>query len=200
MDTETITDLRSVAEQVGRSLDALDAAGAAALAERATILHEVIQAVGPALRALASQVGLASVTTSAGTIVEPAPWRGLYLGGAGPTTGAPTVRGPISSRGRYSGTRLMLRQDGELVELVYDGPWSTVPGEVSRWKATERIVSPVEAVKTYGLDRLIGEMETALRKQFQADKTSSGAERRVAKLADEADRLRALRILIRGWR
>lgn len=201
MDSEQLTAINQTAEQVGRAHAALDVAAAHALAARATMLREIIGAFGPSLRALASQIGRTSTTTSGGTTVEPFPWRGIYLAGDGPSTGkASEFSAQGGSRGRFFGTRLILKVDGSLVELSYDGPWSTVPGEVSKWTATDRAINDVEATKRYGLEGIFGELKDALRKAAQKDKATDGMERRAEKFNADADRVHALLTLIRSWR
>lgn len=202
--TEAVTSIRRQAEQIGRDLDALDAAGAAVLTEKALILSEVIKALGPALRALSSPVSIEAVQTSNGTSAVPGGWRGVFVAGDGPKTDKGDwidfAPGASGKRGRYIGTRLILRQDGKLVELAYDGPWSSVPGEISKWKAEERVISEVEAVKLYGLDAILLELSNATRQAARTDKPGpNGFERRGLKLADLAERLRAVCTIIRAW-
>ena len=196
MITEAIVSIRRHAEQIGRDLAAVDAAGAAVLAEKAILLREVVTALGPALRALSSPVSVAGIVSANGITTDPAGWRGVVITGDGPRQIA-SPAGP--GRGRYGGTRLILRQDGAFVELAYDGPWSTVPGEVSRWSAEVRVLSDVEVAKVYGLDVILGALDEAVEKQVQSAKKTNGLERRALKLDEQLERLRALRVLLRSW-
>ena len=178
MITEAIVSIRRHAEQIGRDLAAVDAAGAAVLAEKAILLREVVTALGPALRALSSPVSVAAVVSANGITTDPAGWRGVVIAGDGPKPIVP----PMISRGRYGGTRLILRQDGAFVELTYDGPWSAVPSEVSRWAAEVRVLGDVEVAKVYGLDAVLTAIGEAVEKHAQSHKKSNGLERRALKL------------------
>lgn len=203
MITEAITSIRRHAEQIGRDLAAVDAAGAAVLAEKAILLREVVTALGPALRALSSPVSVAGIASANGVTTDPAGWRGVVITGDGPKSDkgewVDFAPGASGKRGRYGGARLILRQDGAFVELAYDGPWSTVPGEVSRWVAEVRVLSDVEVAKVYGLDDILTAIGEAVEKHVQSHKKSSGLERRALKLDELAERIRALRTLLRTW-
>lgn len=197
MTTENLSMLAAVADRVGRDHAATDAAAAERLAESATILLEVIAALRGAWRAMASRVGTASTMSAAGTTTEHASWTGLYLAGDGPKQVAPVlVGGTNASRGKYAGTRLFLRgYDGKLVQLVYSGTWSTVPGEVSSWRSMEREVTAVDAVELYGLASLVEALEKSLRAQEQGKTTD-----RARQFREEAERLRAVLVLLRSSR
>lgn len=205
---ENITELRAVAQRVADQHADLEQAGEAIRAEKAGILRQVLEAVRPAARALAAPVGIGMTCGGrAGNTIEPASWRGLYLAGQGPTlvdrvaVPQPEMkRAAFPERGRHAGARLLLRADGALVELSYDGPWSTVPGEVTKWTATPRAINDVEATKRYGLEGIFGELKDALRKAAQKDKATDGMERRAEKFNADADRVHALLTLIRSWR
>jgi hypothetical protein len=184
-----LKELRATAETVAHEKEDLEAAGRELRLERAVLLENVILALKPALPALCSSVGAAATWSPAGTNVVPAAWRGLYLAGTGPER-----HDRSSHRGRYVGERLMLRQDGALVILVYDGPWSAVPGEVSSWRTEERVVTGAEAAEAYDIDVLID----ALRRALEAQATG-GSPRRAAQMRDKADRLRALQKLVGSW-
>jgi hypothetical protein len=187
--------IRATAKTVAREKDDLDAAGRELRTEKAKLLESVIQALKPALPAMCSVVGLSQTYSQAGATTDPAGWRGLYLAGDGPTGFEAAVVGKKADRGRYIGERLMLRQDGVLVLLTYDGPWSTVPGEVSSWRATERVMTSVEALGSYDIETLIGALQEAL-----AAQAGGGSPRRAAALREKAERLKALATLVRSWR
>lgn len=195
MQTEALASLRLAAETIGRDNSALEAAGAAALTQRAALLEDVIAAIRPALRAISSRVGASLTESRAGTTSEPFPWRGCYLAGSGPERVKPTLSSGDQLRARYGGKRLMLRADGVLVELSYDGPWSTVPGEVSSWKASEQTVPSTSVVARYDLEAILGELAKVLEAQ-----SDGNAAKRAQQLAEQAERLRSLRTLLRSWR
>lgn len=202
MTTPNLSMIRAAADLVGRDHSALEAAGAEKLAEGATCLVEVIAMLRGAWRAMSSLVAVESTTSSAGTTTVPADWRGLVLTGDGPKQLGDTrfgvnverAIGAKVERGRYSGTRLFLRgYDGKLIQHIYDGHWSTVPREVSSWKATEREVNAVDAVELYGLVPILTSLDTALHAQAEG-KTRD----RAAQLRGDAEVIRSVTNLLRA--
>lgn len=197
----TQNSIRATAEKVAANHADLELAGAELRDARAALLRERLEEVRPAARALASPVGIALAgSPGENTVIRPAGWRGLYLAGSGPqavgraavqTPGAP--RGTVHERGRYAGTRLLLRDDGRLVELSYDGPWSSVPGEVSSWTAAAREVEPEEVAGRYKLEEILESLGIALHEQAKSRRAATAADLRA-----KAARLRALAQLVRG--
>jgi hypothetical protein len=102
--------------------------------------------------------------------------------------------GAAGWRGRYSGTRLIYRDDGALVELAYSGAFTTVPGEVSAWKADEGAIPAAAAAARYDLDAIFAALHRAL--EAQAD---GAAARKAAELRAGARRLRDVATLVRKW-
>jgi hypothetical protein len=198
---ENIPELRAVAQRVADQHADLEQAGEAIRAEKAGIFRQVLEAVRPAARALAAPVGIGMTCGGpAGNTTEPAPWRGLYLAGQGPTlvdrvaVPQPEMkRAAFPERGRHAGARLLLRADGALVELSYDGPWSSVPGELSRWVATPREVEPEDVVTRYRLEQILDELVGALYAYAEGK-----ASVRAAELRSKANRLASLSELLRG--
>ena len=193
--------LRAAAEKIAAEHADLEIAAADRRQAAAEVLERLLEAVRPACRALASRVAISCTESPAGTTTEPAAWRGLFLTGTGPKlVGRTAVEQPgyareaWPERGRHGGTRLLLRDDGKLVEMAYDGPWSNVPGEVSSWRASAAVLEPIEAVaRGYHLDAIAEAIGTAL------DAQAGGASReRAAELRAKAERLRALAQIVRG--
>lgn len=195
MTTPNLSMIRAAADLVGRDNAALEAAGAEKLAEGATCLVEVIAMLRGAWRAMSSRVAIEGTTSAEGTTAVHADWTGLALAGDGLTQSPGTlVGGSYGCRGRIGGNRLYLRgYDGKLVQLVYAGNWSTVPGEVSSWKATAREVTAVDAVELYGLVPVLESLDTALRQQAEG-KTRD----RAAQLRGDAEVIRSVTNLLRA--
>lgn len=191
--------IRATAERVERDLGELDAAGAVLREASAALLAATVDAYRPALRALGSTVGASSTTTTnaAGgmTSVEPFPWRGVWVGGDGPTLIARESAGPLMARGRHGGTRLILDTVGQFAELSYEGPWSNVPGEVSSWTASVSLLAPITVVERYNVNVVLDKLAAAL--AAQANGTSP---ERAVLLREKADRIQALVKLVRSWR
>jgi hypothetical protein len=184
-----LNEIRRTAAMVAEEKAELDAAGYELRLEKAKLLEAVIEAMRPALPALCSQVGAGATFSPEGGTTVPASWRGLYVDGEGPTRHL-----GVAMRGRYGGERLLLRQDGALVILAYDGPCSDVFGEVSSWKTTERVVTVAEASETYDVDLVITRIQRALEAQ-----ATGGSPFRAAALREKAARLRALQTLVGSW-
>lgn len=192
---------RAAAQDVAANHADLELAGADCRAARAEFLERFLEAVRPAARSLGGPVALAMTVSPAGTTTEPAGWRGLYLDGLGPKICNRTPveqpglkRAAWPERGRHAGTRLLLRDDGALVELVYDGPWSNVPGETSSWRATATELAPGEALERgYKKDVILEAIGVALQAQAEG-----AAPVRAAELRGKAARIRAFSQLLRG--
>jgi hypothetical protein len=190
-----LKELRATAEAVGAQTAALDVAGLDASMASAELLAAVLDALRPALRAICSPVAVYSTTTGAGTTTEPSGWRGLYLAGDGPQIVGRHQLDDGAVRGRYGGERLMLRDDGQLVVLRYEGPWSNVYRETSSWTATAAVVDAGAAAGRYDVPGILDALAQALAAQARG-----GAPARAAKLREKAERLQALVILVRSWR
>jgi hypothetical protein len=187
--------IRATAERVERDHAELDAAGAVLHEANAALLEATVEAHRPALRALASVVGASGTSSGAGTTVEPMPWRGVWLGGEGPTLIARESAGPLMARGRHGGTRLILDTAGTFVELSYEGPWSNVPGEVSSWTASVALLNSRTVVERYNVNVILDRLAAALLAQ-----ANGVSPERAVLLREKADRIQALTKLIRSWR
>jgi hypothetical protein len=194
MTESKLKQLRSTAAAVGKQAAALDVAGTDASLAKGELLAAVIDAIKPALRAICSKVAIGSTITDAGTTTEPASWRGLYLAGDGPCL-VDRKTSPDGIRGRWGGDRLMLRADGHLVTLRYQGPWTNVRGEVSKWTAEAIPTDAVSATGRWNLDVMIGSISNAVMAQ-----ANGASPRRAAQLRESAERIRALVVLVQSWR
>lgn len=204
MTTQNIADLAETSRRVADQHADLEAAGAEFRAEKAALLRQVLDAVRPAARAISSAVGIGMTAGTTANAVVPASWRGLYLAGQGPTLvdrvpvpQPETKRASWPERGRHAGTRLLLRADGALVELSYAGPWSSVPGEVSRWEATAREVTPDDAVTRYRVEDILDAIGIAMHAQAS---NRPRIKARAAEMRSNAAVIRALAVLTRGLR
>jgi hypothetical protein len=194
MSSPNLTQTRALADAVGLDHAELEDSAKALREANGALLAANIDALAGALRALCSAVGVAGELSGAGYTVENAPWRGLYLAGDGPTVEGRVAAGP-HMRGRHGGARLFLDERGDLVEMTYSGPWSNVPGEVSRWKTTHVYLTYVEAAEKYGLATILDRLAAALAEQ------AGGASRvTAARLREKAERVLALVKLVRSWR
>lgn len=193
--------IRAAAQDIAASHADLELAGADLRGAKAAFLEKLLDAVRPCARSLGGPVAMAMTVSPAGTTTEPAGWRGLYLDGLGPKIANRTpveqpgyARAAWPERGRHSGTRLLLRDDGELVELSYDGPWSNVPGEVSSWRATATALEPDEVLaRGYKLEPICNAIGEAMDAQANGKAAAKAAE-----LRGKANRLRGWSLLVRG--
>jgi hypothetical protein len=194
MTPSKLKQLRSTAVAVEAQTTALDIAGTDAAVAKGELLDAVIDAIRPALRAICSQVALACAFTAEGTTTEPAPWRGVHLMGDGPWL-TDRKTSPDGIRGRWGGDRLVLRDDGQLVTLRYQGPWTSVKGEVSKWTAEAAPTDAVSAAARWDLDVIIGALSDAVMAQ-----ANGAAPERTAQLRESAERIRAHVVLVQSWR
>lgn len=187
--------LQEEAKIVGRHGAELDAALTNVAAARAEMMTAIVEAVRPALRALSSRVALSSHESPAGILSEPAAWRGIYLDGDGPklTRNAPVMGGYV--RGRWGGNRLMLRDDGALVVLTYDGAWTNVPGELSSWTAQAIEIDAGTAAAKYDVTAILDRLMEATMAQAKG-----ASPRRAAEARGEAERWRQAAQIIRSSR
>ena len=189
MKTDILPELRAKAMAVAGSRTAYDAAFTNDRSARAEFLAGVIEAVRPALRAICSRVLVGSTTSPAGTTTDPAGFRGLFLTAEGPfkkTVGD-------NQRGRFEGKSLVLRDDGSLCELVYQGPWSEVRGEITKWVAEVVPRSASDVGEDWDVDDVTEWIADALRAQAKSAMPS-----RAKAMNEQAERLWAAVRLIRG--
>jgi hypothetical protein len=186
--------LRSTAVAVEAQTTALDIAGTDAAMAKGELLDAVIDAIRPALRAICSQVALAGTFSAEGTTTEPASWRAVHLAGDGPRL-TDRRMSPDGLRGHWGGDRLVLRADGQLLILCHQGPWTSVPGEVSRWTAEATSTDAQTAAARWNLDTILGSLSDAVMAH-----ANGAAPERTAQLRESAERIRALVVLVQSWR
>lgn len=200
--------LEGLAARADEVADVFDRSQAAnqdnALAE-AELLAAVMAVVAPALPALSDRVAIRQTTTSLGTTADYASWRGVHIGsfrylkrdGALEAPGpVPTRHADDPARGTFAGVDLFAAQDGPvgaLWELTYAGPWSSVPGEVSRWQAKVAPVDVREACVNYGVGAIVEAISRALDREG-----THRREERSGRLRARAERLRAISTLVKA--
>lgn len=133
---------------------------------RGQVLAQVRRLVKPALPAICSQVIVGGVIAIGGAQTrEAAAWRGLKLGGNGLQP-----RIVVNRRGSFSGHELYLHEDGDFVEIRFDGRWSGVPGEETRWGSTPYRVPDVDVARDHQTEVIIARIIRALEAQLQGGK------------------------------
>jgi hypothetical protein len=192
---ETKRLLRELGDQarvVGKQDDERRAAIKSDRDSKAELLEAVVDAVRPALRAIATRVQLDAAGTRCadrnGLLVGTKKTKEEYVVG-------PVVR-PISGdplRGRYGGEDLFLMEDGGFFEVTYDGPWSKVAGEKSGWQGIGVPVGAAEVVAGYDLGSILDEVEEELVAQ-----AGGGAARATARAWASAERIHAIAVLVRA--
>jgi hypothetical protein len=184
---------KSVEEEHALSIDAkraeLDAAAA--------LLRGVVEAVRPALRAVASRIQVREVNE----------WRGAttfatteedFLDGPGGLIVSAAAPGPVRDdnrlrSGRYEGECLFLLPDGTWLELTYDGQWSNWVGAGRWWKAQARAMTDLEVAGAYEVEEIVARIQRAM-ETAQGSRTTA-----TARMRERAQKLAALATLL-GWK
>ena len=197
MDTNAI-DLQKLQEQaltVAAQHEEYTAALTAEQQAEAALLDATVEAIRPALRALASKIrtGYRSWwigTTDIDSRSEYSDTRGLYVGDgtAGPGRSNP---GRDENRGAHAGYDLFVTTDGKWLELEYSGHWSRWQGEGDEWSATERQLTSAEVAREYNVPQILGAIQSALERQLQGEKP-----KRTAAARERAERVAALVTLL----
>jgi hypothetical protein len=162
--------------------DATDA-NAAAAADKKTVsvelLDAVVEAVRPALRALASRIVIARAVSGAGTTEKTLDEPGLFLASTGP---APATPGKAD---------LFLCREGSFVLLGYDEAVDV--GGVRQWKAAVVELATRDVVDMFPLAVVLDSIARALVEQAKSNTT-----KRTQEMVNQAARLRALVTLVRS--
>lgn len=120
-----------------------DAAATAAkqneLEAQTALVTRILEMLRPAVRALGTRPLIADSYRSGADDVtrgeKRAGWRGICL------TGKPRPSrrrgGGEDTNGSYEGEDIFLREDGQLIALVYSGHWDNWQGHHNEWQATE---------------------------------------------------------------
>jgi len=183
--------LKQAAAQVASEAHEAELAHADLRSAETKLLSTLVELTQPALRALSSRPVVSSATTWHGaetdTVITRADWRGLYLGNG---RVGPEQDHPRDNAGLYEGTDLFLRDDGQFVELTYEGRWSRWQGAGEHWTAHELLRSPEQVAAEYDVDSLAESLSAAVQKAL-------GTRTKSAKAATErANKLKALTVLL----
>lgn len=198
-DTTLTTDdtIQKIAQQAPAVADehaALEAAAAESDTAEAALLASVIEAVRPALRALASRVLVGEVTHGAGshlcrTSKTYASWRGVLVAGDDEAEDDDSRQ----NDGAYEGTGLYLDTEGILREVSWSGHWSRWQGSTRRAEGAERRVTPYSVVQEWQA----GTVATIVESLSRALAAQNGTRGKATKAATErASRFRALAALL----
>lgn len=146
-DTNLEADLSKLASTISTVVAAnseADQAHADKLAAHVALVTRILKMAQPAVRALGTRPKLADTyIVEGGTITDQyAVWRGVIL------TCPPNRVGPSrkvtkldDTKGAYEGAAVFLRDDGALVELSYEGAWSSWQGTRCEWMAIAREIT-----------------------------------------------------------
>jgi hypothetical protein len=190
---DSIEQIKAKADRVAAEHADVLAAKDAEEAAEAALLEKVVEAVRPALRALASRVKTADRVEHFADVDRQretetlATWRGLCLTG----TPGPLRDNPRDNRGSYEGSDLFLLVDGTFVELAYGGSWSRWQGSSWGWKTTERTMTIAEVAHEYKLEPIVEALSEALDQH-----TQGGRPARAKAMRERAAKLAALVALI----
>lgn len=193
-DKQVINELAEQAKKVGRQQTDYDEAWDAEHRARAELLQAVLDSVRPALRAICNRVVIKGTSSAAGSTTDAALWRGLLVSSE-PSGGGPKVV-PIAGdrhRGRYAGSDLLLNDEGVLVEIVYEGTYSNVKGEISSWEGKWCPLTCRHAITEYSADKIIDRLTTAL-----LDSAKGASPMRTAMLLSRAEHLRAVTVMLKS--
>ena len=176
MENENVTQIATLTNTVAAEHEAHVAALSSERAAEVELLRAVIEAVRPALKAIASRIKVSNRWGSNGVHpgeeTEYCELCGLYLN---PYTAiGPWRERRGSTRGSYTGTDRFLLTDGSILELQYDGHWSQWQGETSGWTSTQTVV-PLEKLSSKQVHDAIRAIGEALQKQADGNKTKRTA-------------------------
>ena len=186
---EVLSKIGALAPKVAQEHEEFTQAVAAEQSAKVALLEHVIEAAKPALRALASKITKSyrhwwidnARGDSEDTFYAD---RGFCL--------TDDRQGPISKNttsftGVYNGTDVILRVDGSLAEVEYNGEWSNWQGAASSWDSEMHATTAWDLVADdYDVEKLIDRLVTALEKQ-------TGTREKVTKTAiDRAEKLRSI--------
>ena len=186
MESKNLEGLRTQAERVNEQHVAMETAYSAAREAEAELLTAIIAAVRPGLRALCSRlessrevVGHGDVNRQRYTTRHFKNWRGVVVAGDGRRED-----NPRDNRGCWEGSELVLREDGSLVELSYEGDWSRWQGSNWGWRATLTVLTPLQAVADYEVEAVADRLAGLLQRQLdgRAAKRTQAAQNRAARL------------------
>lgn len=181
------------ARDVAEAHNAYDEAWAEDREAHSELLAAIVNAVRPALAALASRISIALTRTAAGTTTEPAAFRGVYLVCDTGALGAPRMLPSPGERGPYGGRCLCITMAGEFVELRYSGTWSKVKGEASSWTAVVERKEPIAVAIEWDVQAILTRLADLLVEQQLGRKGQATQE-----LLERADRIRAIAKLARS--
>lgn len=156
-----------------------DVAAADKKAASVELLDAVVEAVRPALRALASRIVIARAVSGAGTTEKTLDEPGLYLASTGP---APATPGKAD---------LFLCREGSFVMLGYDDEVDV--GGVRQWKAAVVELASRDVIDMFPIAVVLDAIARAL-----AAQANGNAVKRTQKIQEQAARLRALVTLVRS--
>ena len=192
-----LRELGDQAKRVARERSAYDGAWEEARRARVELLAAIVDAVRPALPALGSGLALRWSSHGVDAASAKAPFRAVLVGQMqkGPSLPCRFALASDSRRGRYGGTALYLTDEGVFVDLEYDGAWSDVPGEVSKWEAKWCPMTADDVVAEYDVADVLDRLTTALVQQAHG-----ATPMRTANLLTRAKQLQALTKMLRGMR
>lgn len=185
---ECVAKLGSLAAEVGAVYDAQQSARAAESEAEAAVLSMALDAARLGLRAVCGRLLLGERTwwrTSVETESEEtfSEWRGAVL------LGKDRARdNPRADSGAVTGWHLVLRDDGHLLRVTYQGTWTKWQGASSGWTSTVEALTPRQAVdEVADLDLILA----ALVKLLESHGTAKRVEA-TAKAVQRTERLRAI--------
>lgn len=153
------------------------------------LLDAVVEAIRPALRALASRIVIERVESSAGKTEKTLDEPGIYVSSVGvPILDRP---GPRPAAGRWQGTDLFLCREGSFVMLSYDGEVDRAG--VSKWGAAVVELTTRDVVDMFNLTVVMDAIARAM-----AEQAGGNTGKRTEQMRAQATRLRALVTLVRS--
>ncbi len=200
-----IEQLRDLVPGVAKAKEDLDAAIGSRRAAEASLVTTMIEAVKPALRAMATRPRVSQrvfwVNASTEEEVTRAAWAGvLVTGDPDQRAAGPDEDYPRANSGAYEGAEVFLTSDG-LIELSYKGHWSRWQGASSQWEATETRLTAAEFVAQYSTpsqsaaEIMLAHLAKALKAQSEG-----GMVKQTAKAQATAAKFVSMEVLLRGAR
>jgi len=197
---ETINDLSEKAAAVAAQHEDLAAAVTEERGARAAVLQVALDAVRPALRALASRIKVSSRQSHLGDVnydqVETGthlPERGVHLDTDAVGPGRCDAR---ANSGAFDGSDVFLLTDGRIAWLKYSGGWSRWQGSTTTWEAAVEYSTAEEAARDLVKYDRDGDALKALHAALDAQ-LSGNATARSAAARERAEKLRAIATLVK---
>jgi len=141
--------LKALAEQVASEYGEAEQATRQAEESAAAYLEQVIQIVKFALKAIGTRPAISRQVRNYADINGSDDDEALYdyrCVCLSSTSAGPYENNPRQNQGSYRGVDLLLREDGKMIQMTYEGGWSRWQGSSWGWEAViVEYVTPMEA-------------------------------------------------------